>query len=572
MKRLFLRSFVAFAILFAATSCQKEEDMGRVITATMERYESATKAYINDQNYACWENDDLVSINGTQCTLTVASGSQSATLSVPSGMEDQDLLACYPASIVGNHSATGGTVTLPPFQVYKVNGDGRQIIDNPMAAYCPADGSELKFRNLCALLKVTLPQTDGAVVKYISVKGRSGQNLYGTAQLTLDSERKPYLTDFIDGGERIVLTGIDASLTSGDRSFYIVVPAFSVFSNMTITVILQKADRKAYRITKTNEGFNHVVDRNHIGAFTYNLDGDEQVGKLLLYATTDHSEVTPQGMSVVAQEYGYIMFDETVTTIGVSAFSGRSSLAFVTLPEGVTTIGKSAFRGCSKLASVTLPENVTTIGEYAFSGCSKLASINVPEGVTTIGESAFSGCASLASVTLPETVTTIGESAFSGCSSLASVTLPEGVTTIGKSAFRGCSSLAFVTLPEGLTTIGEFTFSGCSSLASITLPSMLTTIGNYAFYYCSNLASISLPEGLTSIGERAFELCESLTEVDVLRPGNTAEEITQGGSEMFNLCPGSLHIYVPSNSVETYQNAPCWGDYQGKISARPSSK
>lgn len=91
MKRLFLRSFVAFTILFAATSCQKEEDMGRVITATMERYESATKAYINDQNYACWENDDLVSINGTQCTLTVASGSQSATLSVPSGMEDQDL-------------------------------------------------------------------------------------------------------------------------------------------------------------------------------------------------------------------------------------------------------------------------------------------------------------------------------------------------------------------------------------------------------------------------------------------------------------------------------------------------
>ena len=526
MKRLFLRSFVAFAILFAATSCQKEEDMGRVITATMERYESATKAYINDQNYACWENDDLVSINGTQCTLTVASGSQSATLSVPSGMEDQDLLACYPASIVGDHSATGGTVTLPPFQEYKVNGDGRQIIDNPMAAYCPADGSELKFRNLCALLKVTLPQTDGAVVKYISVKGRPGQNLYGTAQLTLDSERKPYLTDFIDGGEEIMLTGIDASLTSGDRSFYIVVPAFSVFNNMTITVILQKADRKTYRITKTNEGFNHVVDRNHIGAFTYNLDGDEQVGKLLLYATTDHREVTPRGMSVVAHEYGYIMFDETVTTIGEYAFYNYSSLAFVTLPEGVTTIGESAFFGCASLASVTLPETVTTIGESAFYDCSKLASINVPEGVTSIGESTFDGCSSLASITLPSTLTSIGKYAFCRCSNLATIILPEGVTSIGESAF-------------------------CR---------------------CSNLATIILPEGVTSIGPTVFMLCGSLTEVDVLRPGNTSEEITQGGSDMFDRCSESLHIYVPSNSVETYQNAPCWSDYPGKISARPSSK
>ena len=493
MKRLFLRSFVAFAILFAATSCQKEEDMGRVITATMERYESATKAYINDQNYACWENDDLVSINGTQCTLTVASGSQSATLSVPSGMEDQDLLACYPASIIGDHSATGGTVTLPSFQEYKVNGDGRQIIDNPMAAYCPADGSELKFRNLCALLKVTLPQTDGAVVKYISVKGRPGQNLYGTAQLTLDSECKPSLTDFIDGGEEIMLTGIDASLTSGDRSFYIVVPAFSVFSNMTISVILQKADRKAYRITKTNEVFNHVVDRNHIGAFTYNLDGDEQVGKFLLYTTTDHREVTPKYMSVVAHEYGYIMFDETVTTIG-----------------------ESAFHSCSKLASVTLIEGLTSIGVSAFSGCSSLAFVTLPEGLTTIGKSAFFGCSSLASVTLPETVTTIGESAFYNCSKLASINVPEGVTSIEKSAFYGCACLASVTLPSMLTSIGTSAFFGCSKLASVTLPEGLTTIGESAFYNCSKLASINVPEGVTSIGPSAFMLCRSLTEVDVL--------------------------------------------------------
>ena len=58
MKRTLLLAFTAVAALLAS-SCQKEE-LGRVLTATIEQYEHSgnAKAYINNDNYACWENND----------------------------------------------------------------------------------------------------------------------------------------------------------------------------------------------------------------------------------------------------------------------------------------------------------------------------------------------------------------------------------------------------------------------------------------------------------------------------------------------------------------------------------
>jgi len=122
-------------------------------------------------------------------------------------------------------------------------------------------------------------------------------------------------------------------------------------------------------------------------------------------------------------------------------WSPYSKVKQVIIGDGVTTIGVSAFHGCSSLTSVTIGNGVTTIGNFAFYNCSSLTSVTIPNSVTTIGRGAFYGCSSLTSVTIGNGVTTIWGGAFQGCSSLTSVTIGNGVTTIWSDAFYGCGNV-----------------------------------------------------------------------------------------------------------------------------------
>ena len=83
------------------------------------------------------------------------------------------------------------------------------------------------------------------------------------------------------------------------------------------------------------------------------------------------------------------------TIISNKIINGIGAIEF---DDSITTIGSSAFRYCSSLTSVTIPDSVTTIGSSAFSGCSNLTSVTIGDGVTTIGSSAFQDCSSLTSV------------------------------------------------------------------------------------------------------------------------------------------------------------------------------
>ena len=130
---------------------------------------------------------------------------------------------------------------------------------------------------------------------------------------------------------------------------------------------------------------------------------------------------------------------------------------------------------------IIIGDGVTTIGVYAFAGCSSLTSVTIPNSVTTIGEEAFEGCRALTSVTIPNSVTKIGDSAFEDCSALTSVTIPNSVTKIGDRAFEYCRALTSVTIPNSVTKIGDHAFDYCSALISVTIPNSVTTIGEDAF-------------------------------------------------------------------------------------------
>ena len=619
MKRTLLLALTALAI-FLVSSCQKD-DLGRVLTATIEQYEhngskADAKAYINAENYACWEAGDLVKINNTQCTIRFEEGSQgtanTAIIDGASLPSDQDLLAFYPASQVSSWNENNVTISLPPIQTYEER-NGHQIINNPMAAYCPANSNTLRFRNLCALLKVTIqaPSNEDLAVKTIIVKGNENQMLWGSAPLILDYQNKPMLDEMSNGSAYVGLSFGNHPATisaNSTKSFYIVVPVPSAFTNLTIHVVTNQG------VYRKESPLGQALLRNHIGAFTYapSCADVDNVSTILYEGSIEDFFSDAFGEAqVIFNEGGSLIFDRPLTTIGNGAFYGCSSLSSITLPTGVTSIGNAAFRSCSMLSRITLPASLTSIGDDAFDGCSSLGSIDLSlTDVTTIGESAFSYCNALSSISLPRTLTMLGERAFSHCTALSRIDLSHTeVTSIGVSAFSHCTALSSISLPGTLTWIGELAFefcnalssidlshtgvisigvsafSNCNALSSISLPTFLTSIGNYAFINCSaltdidlsntevtsignytfhscnTLTTISLPATLTSIGNYAFIYCNNLTTMN-------CHAITPPTLDPYALDDNNIsndaHLYVPGESVSSYNENQAWHNYFGE--------
>ncbi|MCR5850388.1 MAG: leucine-rich repeat domain-containing protein [Bacteroidaceae bacterium] len=144
-----------------------------------------------------------------------------------------------------------------------------------------------------------------------------------------------------------------------------------------------------------------------------------------------------------------ITIPNNVTDIGWNVFGYCSSLISIKVEEGNTTydsrdgcnaiietVTNTLITGCQ---NTVIPNSVTSIGIYAFWGCSSLTSINIPNSVTSIGEGAFSGCSKLTSITIPESVTSIGSQAFDNCKLrnvlIKCTTPPEGSLGFSKQTY-----------------------------------------------------------------------------------------------------------------------------------------
>lgn len=170
---------------------------------------------------------------------------------------------------------------------------------------------------------------------------------------------------------------------------------------------------------------------------------------------------------------------------------GYSGNDLLIIPEGTTTIEEYAYQNAN-YKCVVIPDSVTSIGIHAFFGCSSLTSVTIPDSVTSIGGSAFYGCKALTSITIPDSITSIGNGTFSGCSSLTSVTIPDSVTSIGMETFYNCpletiDLTAYTT--QSFPTLGTDNFTAIASNCQIKVikgrkSALIATSGwsNYASY------------------------------------------------------------------------------------------
>jgi len=188
----------------------------------------------------------------------------------------------------------------------------------------------------------------------------------------------------------------------------------------------------------------------------------------------------------------------------------------------VETVPDVEFKDNTKIVSIHLPDTITTIGIGAFSGCTSLESIKLPNMLQHIGASAFKNCKNLKEIHLPSELTHIDKEAFSYCKQLRTIHFhPESnLEVIDDENFYHCFQLSGVLeLPQNLKRIGESCFTKCN-ITSIVFPKNIDSIGDYSFGECKKLREFVL----NTINNPFNQIEELQTMMDHLNIQNLSEK------------------------------------------------
>lgn len=428
---------------------------------------------------------------------------------------------------------------------------------------------------------------------------------------SVNYDGKVYIVNAIDEKAFYNCSGLTSVIipntitTIGDYAFY----GCSGLTSLTIGKSVASIGYDAFN------GCNNLKELNW-NAINCSSNGNMSTSNIESVTIGSEVEVLPNYF-VSGSKIAEVIIPNSVTWIGVSAFSACKDLLSIDIPNSVTVIDNQAFYYCKGLTNVTL-DRVQTIGEYAFaectglksiefsdsllyiydrafSGCSSLNSITIPNNVREIGQYAFNNCIHLTSVTIGNAVSTIGHYAFVNCYHLMSVNIPSSVTTIGSDAFHNCNALSKVTIsdvsswckitfsdtfsnplyyshhlfmngqeikqlviPEGVTAINSYAFVNGTSFLELTLPNTLESIGNNAFEGCKRLSNVALGLSMASIGSRAFKDCTAISSVDCMA---TTPPIMEAMDCFDSNCYDWATLYVPGDKVDEYKSTIYWNKF-----------
>ena len=134
-----------------------------------------------------------------------------------------------------------------------------------------------------------------------------------------------------------------------------------------------------------------------------------------------------------------------------------------------------------------------------------------------------------------------------------------GLSIISLYAFQDCTALTSVTLPPTVTKIEYAAFMNSGLTGTLTLSDVVTTIEQDAFRECRDLTSLVIGSGVTSIGTYAFHNCTGLESIYI----EAVNPPALGTYDPFNHVPDDIPVYVPCESVQSYQNynGSPWGGF-----------
>lgn len=288
-----------------------------------------------------------------------------------------------------------------------------------------------------------------------------------------------------------------------------------IFSLMPVSAVTAFAEGE-------NSGAVKTVDSGFCGA--------ESDGKNLSWTLDNNGVLTITGMGAM-KDYTW---DENVRLDWY--VSHKKDIRSVVLDNRITHIGNYAFDKCTNIesvrytgytgnAGVALPESVTTIGVHAFSDTGVTGTLKLPEHLTEIDSSAFYHCRKLnGELKLPDTVKEIGGFAFHSCGFTGKLELPASLENIGNDAFDFCSGLTGkLTFPSKMNEIDFSIFQG-TGITEVVIPSSIETVRDFAFKSCMNLKKVYLPTKMPTIYNRAFINC---SDVKFYYPAYKADWMTQ---------------------------------------------
>ena len=272
--------FLLFAagLLAVMSACKKDNTTSELRAVMNDFANSNQKAYIDPEQYSCFVIGEEMRVNNSDGTvLALARNDRQCTIDNVPVSDGSSLKAFYPKKLLTTLSQSENlssgfsnlVVNFLQTQVCTRDANGNQIIDNPMIAELSNFGSNnqtLHFRNLCALLKLTVCTRSS--FDAIRVTMGSTVQLWGNGTISGGK----VVMDGNSGSSTVILTIPGHTSSPTGEAFYIMIPEVELQNNDVVTVefMNNNAPFKSYTLTISGTkklAYNQI---HTLGFFTFN--------------------------------------------------------------------------------------------------------------------------------------------------------------------------------------------------------------------------------------------------------------------------------------------------------------
>ena len=348
------------ALMLSMVACQKENE--GILTLEVEEYNTDAKLHLDDANYAVWDNDDAIWINGTFKHVSISEENGTATISGVSSSET-GYKAFYPSSLERAYYHDDGTllIEIPTTQTYRTNATGKQVIDAPMAAY--STGGSLQFKNLGSILAVTVSGVER--VRSIKVIATDDDNrdvyIAGETRIDFSGDRPTLPTNGLSRNS-ITLYCDGVQIPDDGKTFYIAIP--SVEAKLTIIV-----DDGVCRYTKSQ---NRAM--TFVSSHGYNVPFNAS-------EVTDPEQYAPKSNEIwytTEENAAIIITSSIMRNLGIDSNVYSNGKGVITFSSTVSSFPNNLCSNAnkSKIRSLSLPYSFTSFPSTVFSDYINLTTIN----------------------------------------------------------------------------------------------------------------------------------------------------------------------------------------------------